>query len=265
MVAKVKRKQPAPKKPVGRPGKRPTIGTNPNLGLGYIAFESYDPHFACVALLGDGNPIPTDGYGGWQSVARIRRRGLTEWQGNNPLVIDIMIIFDGFAEGKSQESAIRQLEKMAGLEQGMREPPLLTFDSGGLVPHDATDAAHNDWVISDIKWGDADRDHRGNRTRQAATVTVMQYIEEDALSMASPAQRRRRKQNLQKKKGRAQRGAKEKRYVVGNGETLESIAAKPHSQGGLGKSSRWHELKKLNPRFRDAKRILDPGTILNMP
>lgn len=228
--------------------------------LGYIVFESYTGGYSFECLLGDGSPVVTAGYGGWQVTPRAKRRGLTEWNGNDPLAIDIPILFDGWAAGKIVEAPIGQLEKMAGLEKGMNEPPLVTFDSHGVVPHDATNASQLDWVIEGIQWGDADRNSNGDRLRQAATVTVRQHIEDDSLNLDSPANRRKKKKKQQQKKGKAQRGAKHKRYVVKAGETLEQIAAKE-----LGSSHRWRELRDLNPRFRDPKKHLPAGTIIRLP
>jgi hypothetical protein len=236
--------------------------------LGWVTFESYGTsstyRFTC--LLGDSTPNPTAGYGGWQPVSHPRRRATTEWQGNDPLAIEISLMFDGFAAARSVEGPIRQLEKMSGLEEGMGQPPFVAFDSGGVIPHDATHKPDIDWVISDLKWGDADRRlNDGARVRQAGTVTVMQVHDEDQLSAASPAAKRRRQKRRQVIRTRAQKGAKHKKYTVKDRETMESIAAKPVNQGGLGRSSRWHEIKKLNPKWRDPKRVLPLGTILTMP
>jgi hypothetical protein len=222
----------------------PAVPVFPSMGaLGYITFESYGSTdtYKCTALLGDGTPVVKDGYAGWQSVPRARRRALTEWVGNNPLTIDIPILFNGFASNSSQEAAIRQLEKMAGLDEDMGQPPYVAFDSGGVVQHDASHAGHIDWVISDIQWGDADRRDDGHRTRQAATVTMMQVPDDDRLSLASPAQKRLAKKRRQDARKRAQKGAKKKVYVVKAGETLETIAARTHEKGGLGNAKRWRD------------------------
>jgi len=241
--------------------KKPPRTTAENPGLGYITFVSYNPQFAFTCLLGDGTATPTGGFGGWNIVSRARRRGLIEWVGNDPLKIEIPLIFDAFAEddGLRIEKDIRALEKMAGLSDDIDEPPLLTFNSGGVVPHDAHDASQTDWVITDLVWGDADRNIYGNRVRQAATVTVTQHISDDALTIMTSAQRNRKAKHKKDKKS-AQKKAGEARYVVkAANETLESVAAKK-----LHDHRKWRLLRKLNPRIKDPKKILPIGTVIKL-
>ena len=232
--------------------------------LGWIEFASLENKpLRFVCLLGDGSPTPTAGYGGWIVKDRERRTGLTRWPGVGPLEMDIPVLFDSFAEGDGLkiENDIRQLEKMAGLDTGVDEPPLVMFDSAGVVPHDAHGAPQNIWVIKDIQWGDADRNQYGNRTRQAATIQVMLYVEDGVLTNESSAARRKAA-NAKKKsdKGKKKNGAKSKKYTVKNGDTLQTIAKKE-----LKKTSRWKEIVKLNKNLRDPRKKLQPGTILNMP
>lgn len=211
--------------------------------IGFVTFQSNDGKYFMECLLGDGAATPTGGYGGWESKARARRRSFTIWSGVDPLSIDIPILIDYFAEndGVQCEKDIRQLEKMAGLEEHMGEPPLITFDSGGAIPHDETDTkGKRDYVIDDIQWGDVERNEWGNRTRQAAIVKVLQFVEDDALKNVSAAQRRKGKKK-RAKRGDKKRGAKKKLYTVKSGDTLKKIA-----KHELGDSKRWHEIAKLN-------------------
>lgn len=249
----------------GLPGGKPPKKTRPKIPptgprTGFVVFESFDPHYVMECLIGDGTANPTGGYGGWEVKPRARRRGLTRWTGNEPLVIDIPILIDYFVEGdgKQGEKDIRSLEKMAGLEAGMEEPPLIQFDSGGVVPHDRHDAPHVDWVIERIEWGDGLRGVGGNRQRQAAVVTVRQYIEDDNLHNESAAQRRRRRKKNKRKKGKEKKGSKVKEYTVKKGDTLAKIAARY-----LGSSKRWQEIAKLNG-IRDPNR-LTAGQKLRLP
>lgn len=231
-------------------------------GIGWITFFSLDSsHFEFTARLGEGTPTPTAGYGGWQAIARPRRRSLTEWNGNEPLQLDIPILFDAFAEddGVKIEHDIRQLEKMAGLDLDVTEPPLVQFDSGGAVQHDVHDASQVAWVIRDITWGNATRNIYGNRTRQAVTVHAMEYVEDQVLRNDSPATRRRsQSQRNRSQRGRRSKGARQKTYVVHAGDTLGAIAARK-----LGSASRWHDIANLN-HIRDPKSIKQ-GQTLRLP
>lgn len=227
--------------------------------LGFIEFESYDPYYHFIARIGDGDVEPTGGYGGWAPTQRIRRRSLTEWPGNDPLKIDVPVLFDGLVDNTSVEDDIRQLEKMAGLEIDTGEPPLLTFDSAGVVPHDKTHASQNDWVIADLTWGKSDRNQYGHRIRQAVTVHLLLYVEDDQLRDDSSAARRRRTTKKRAAKGKKSKGARVKRYTVKAGDTLSSIAARL-----LGSPSRWHDIAAVNPSIRDPK-ALKVGQVIKLP
>lgn len=236
--------------------------------LGWIYIWSDSPPYSLTCLLGETSPTPTKGvqsYGGWEQVKRARRRSLTEWPGVEGLSQDVSIMIDNFAEGKSIEVLITQLERMAGRSRPgapEQEPPLVSFDSMGVVPHDYHREPSTEWVIGNLEWGDADRNTDGNRIRQAVTITFMEYVEDDDLAGLTSAQRKKiAKSKASVKKGKGAKGAKEKRYVVkGSTETLETIAARE-----LGKSSRWHEIQKLNPSYRDPNKIIPAGSVLTLP
>jgi hypothetical protein len=236
--------------------------------LGWIYIWSDSPPYSLTCLLGDGSPTPSKGqqaYGGWEGKKRKRRRSLTEWPGVDGLSIDVPILIDNFASGHSIEPQITQLERMAGrMRPGTpdHEPPLVNFESMGVVPHDNHREPQTEWVIANLDWGDADRNIEGNRIRQAITVTFLEYIEDDDLAGLTSAQRRKlKKQKKSVKKGKGSKGAKTKRYLVkGSNETMESIAARE-----LGKSSRWHEIQRLNPEYRDPTAVIKAGKIVNLP
>jgi hypothetical protein len=236
--------------------------------LGWIYVWSDSPEYGFLALLGETASSPTQGvqaFGGWQTIKRKRRRSLVEWLGNEPMSQDVSIMIDKFISNESVEGLITQLERMAGrLKPGApdHEPPLVHFESRGAVPHDYLREPSTEWVISDIKWGDSDRNAKGDRVRQACTITFTEYNEDDNLAGLTSAQRKKiAKSKRTAKSGKGAKKAKQKRYVVkGNNETMETIAARE-----LGSASRWHEIKNLNPKFRDPKKIIPAGTILAMP
>jgi hypothetical protein len=231
----------------------------PDPPLGKVRFVALDPFHTFIALIGDGPLPPTGGYGGWNSVARRRRRGLTVFDGNDPMKIEVPVLFDSFRSGESVEDDITELERMGGwgLPKGRNEPPLVNFDSSGVIPHDHHDNSTLDWVVEDITFGDkVERNSVGNRVRQDAIVHLMEFIEDDNLKDNSSAARRRAKKVGAKR--RKKRKSKVKLIAVKNGETVAHVAARE-----LGSSSRTREILDLNG-IRDPKSVV-PGQWLRMP
>lgn len=216
----------------------------PDPTMGYVTFRSYSPAYEFTARLGDASPSPTGGYGGWTTTPRIRKRALTEFNGVDPMTMPVVVLFDNFVNGLSVEFDILQLERMAGWgDKDGGEPPLVNFNSCGVIPHDWHDSTSHDWVIADITWGDADRNHAGNRTRQAATIQVLQYIEDDTLSDQSSAARHKAAHNK----------AKHKEYTVTEHDVKKG-GLRYIAQHQLGDSRRWKEIAKLN-NIRDPKKV----------
>jgi len=183
------------------------------------------------------------GYGGWNKVARPRRKALTEWQGRDPMSLEIPFTIDRLADGAggAVEGSIRILEKMAGIDAGDPQPPTLRLQSypSGLIPHGFGAAPHVRWVIETLGW---DREQtiinaEGQRVRQNGTITITQFVEDVHLRQLSIAGR-----------GKARKGRK-RVHVVKKGDTLGKIALKY-----LGSARKWKQIAKLN-KIRDPKRI----------
>lgn len=64
--------------------------------------------------MGDGPATPTAGYAGWEEVQRIERRSLTSFQGLPAFQQDVPIMLDGWAEDRSIERQLEEVEKLAG-------------------------------------------------------------------------------------------------------------------------------------------------------
>lgn len=224
--------------------------------MGRITFTSDSPRYQFKARLGEASPNITDGYGGWEIIPRPRRRGLVEWKGNDPRGVEIGILFDEFKQNTSVEPDIIQLEKMAGMYHPTedREPPLVIFHSNGVVPHDYHDNNALQWVITEITWGDADRNEYGNRIRQAATITLWQH---DSDHIVNTSAKKYKKPTTKITKSR------HKTHRVVKGETLATIAAYE-----LRDYKRWHEIAKKNPKHgkpRRSTKDLKVGEVLKMP
>jgi len=144
---------------------------------------------------------PTEGYAIYARVKRPQRKSLTILEGYEPMTLQVPILFDTstVADSKAVETDIQILEWMAGRgvkfktqkEGGVGTPgegnsPLIqveSFDSRGetpLVPLQfQTKSLY--WVITGIEWNKTlgsgvMRDENGYRVRQAAVVTLTEYV-----------------------------------------------------------------------------------------
>lgn len=200
-----------------------------------VVMRSARPALRLEAPLSEEEPRLTGGYASWQETARPRRVALTDYVGRSPFRQTVPILLDGFATGASVEPAIRTLEKMALPGSGRADPPVLTL--AGPLPR-----VEGDWVVETIEWGQALRDDDGNRIRQAATISLLELVEDERL-----------------KELNRRRPSRPRWYVVKRGDTLRSIAA--HQ---LGKASRWHEIARLN-HIRRLQMPRDVGKRLRLP
>jgi hypothetical protein len=207
-----------------------------------------DDPLKVVAQAGDGAPRVIDGYGRVEIVDRANRQSVTRWLGAGPVSISVPILLDGYRASRSVEGDIRALEQMAGRKgENVYEQRVITcVGPGQLVPHDGLD-----FVITGLDWGDEIVSRDGLRTRQAATVTLTQWVEPVT------------EQPLSK---RHSGGTHARSYVVKKGDTLRLISRKV-----FGSPDRWRQIMTLNkiddPRIVGTvgKRKGCAGTTLQMP
>lgn len=240
--------------------------------VGWVRIASSDPPVSILARLAADRPDVTAGYGGWQEVARPRRRPLSVWTGSPGLRMTLPILLDRFRAGVSVEREIGQLEKLALPTAADGSPPRLRFNArGGAVPHQ-----NRVWVVDTLTWGDAEMNAAGNRTRQQVTLSLLEWIADVRVTdKASSAQTRRQAAAAKSKAGASSkriRAAHGRPKVQGKptgraataadqfgaGEDLLSIAARE-----LGDADRWVEIAQLNG-LRDPRAIA-PGQELRLP
>lgn len=149
-------------------------------------------------LAGDTPPRIVEGYAKFDVVDRPSRAGLTHFLGYDPVVMEVPIRFEwqtlspgGEPEGEDIEDDIALLERMGGRGVGpgatIGRPGRVrvsTSNNGNpvpLIPRNYQPGRQNPnppvWVVSDIAWDEAPwRNRAGNRIRQLAVVTLMQYV-----------------------------------------------------------------------------------------
>jgi hypothetical protein len=156
---------------------------------GKITFKSTDPNMSFTCWLNNDGVKVTGGYGGWDVVQRPRRLSLTQWNGRDPISMDIAILIDGFASNDSVENECLILEKMAGVGgKDFNDPPVVNLE-GAAVPH-----RNQDYRITNIQWGEMIRRvSDGDRTRQEAVVSVIRDVRADKIAFLSAAQAARAK------------------------------------------------------------------------
>lgn len=191
------------------------------------------------------------GVGGWARITRPRRQSLTEWQGYEGREMRVPVIFDGFADDRSVEREIRQLEKFGRKGRGDNHPPVLTLK--GPIPH-----SDLDWVIQDIEWGRFDRRTDGQRIRQHATIIFWDFVDADITIKRKRSPAKKSRDRNRGGKGQNDNKGSRRTYTVKRGDTLSSIAARR-----LGDSSLWRKIADLND-IRDPKRIR-VGQVLRLP
>ena len=234
--------------------------------VGWVVVTASDPPVSVSARLAEDRP-DVSGYGGWDEVARPRRRPLTTFKALPGLHLTLPLLLDGWADNASVEADIASIERLGTATGSDGEPPRVRVTArGSAVPHqDRT------WVIGDIVWGDALMNGAGNRTRQQVTLTLYEYVEDLHLAEKSAAARRRTKAKARKKAGasakrivikhgKAKRAthARSASTTFGTGEDLLSIAARE-----LGDADRWVEIAQLNG-LRDP-RATTPGQEIRLP
>jgi LysM domain len=218
-----------------------TLGTfhleelNPPKGRGRYDFKG----------IMNGAPVVVAGYGGWEKIARPKRKALTEWKGREGVSIEITFMLDAALyemTGREVEQSCRELESLAGV--GVDEPPLcqLRSDPAALMPHGEHRAPHVKWFVESLTWDkDATRyNNAGNRDRAAGTLVVSQHVKDDLLSAV-----KRRKAN------KAKKGSKRKSYEVKSGDTLSEIAARKDVYGD---AKKWRKIAEAN-NIRDPNRL----------
>jgi len=205
---------------------------------GYVRLICAEFGLDVLVLLGPEPVAVTAGLGGWAVTARPRQVGMTTWEGVEPLQVQLAVMFDGYAAGASQETALGRLFSVARGDDES-EPGQLTVE-GVMLP---TVAAG--WVIEDLEYGDPIL-HPANmeRLRQPVTLTLREYVEPKFLAI--------RKSALKGSKG------KTRIIVAHKNETVAHLARRAKCT--------FKQLRALNAKLCDkANKKLKAGTKVRAP
>lgn len=227
----------------------------PRPDISTFIIRSLEDGTAFVAYFGDGAPLVTDGYGGWQITARPKEIGLTEWIGRNPMQIEIPFVIDNYSfdesdsdesPGIATEKMVRKLETLCGVG-GHSQPPVCVVNGHGVIPHDDHEApgAHK-WVVENVQWDREQELRSGDSQRRmkcGGTLIIRQYI------VASDILRRL---------GPTARAQSPDMYIVKAGDTLSKIAQKVY-----GDANKWKRIADAN-NLRDSRSLV-VGKHLRIP
>jgi hypothetical protein len=206
----------------------------------FVTITCRAPRLTVRALMDADAPAITQGYGGFEEVARPGRRSLVSWSGVPPYRMSLSLMLDGWMAGTSIEPQCVALERMASMVRAFQQPPKVRV-SGMAVPKPSMD-----WRIDELSWGDVLRDARGRRRRQQVSLTLVQAVDDTGTVQVSKAAQRRLS-------GRSVRLA-----PPGGAVALQRLAA--HE---LGQAKRWKEIARLNG-IRTPARV-KAGTVLRLP
>jgi nucleoid-associated protein YgaU len=192
-----------------------------------------------TVLRGQSPPKITGGVGGWEIVPRRRRKGMTSWQGRDPISMDLPILFDGHGIFPVDQDPDISMLRLMAVGDNFQQPPTVTIV--GFTP-----AQGVVWVINDIEWGDdvvwETDPNTGDdiRTRQDASLKLLQFVQVDTVKVIPTA---------------GVPGI----WTVEKGQTLRTIAKESY-----GNASYWTLIRDANPNVRDPENV-PVGTELRIP
>jgi LysM repeat protein len=214
-----------------------------------FTIRSDSPKISFMGEMGDGPALVTDGYGGWEVVARPQEIGITEWAGRNPMAIEIPFVIDNWfsnsnSAGINTEQQVDNLERLSGLGSHDR-PPICKVNGKGVIPHDLRISSLHRWVIENIAWSrelEIRSPSSMRRLRCGGTITIRQFIEADALDRLAAKKKTKKKKTKKKPKA--------KTHTVKANESLAHIASIHYDDAG-----KWHIIG-------DANGLRDPNSLV---
>jgi hypothetical protein len=156
----------------------------------YITIRCPAHKTAVRGLMGTDVPRITGGYGGWRQLDKPRKRGTLEYEGIEPLEMQLELILDAWGEESrvtNVDTDLVELEAMT-VPVDLNQPPPTVFVDGKAIPRDKS----TPWVITAITWGTTIRNTEGETKRQTFQMTLVQA---DAIEHARTAPKPTRARN----------------------------------------------------------------------
>jgi len=210
---------------------------------GHIRIRSSDPRISLVFLLGP-DPIKlTDGWGGWETIARPRQTAMTQWTGTPPFRLTLSVMLNGWVHNRYRDNrrgdVELKLKQLINVARGDAESP------PGICRIDGIPLPVNRWVIESMDMGDPIlRVYDGARVRQPVTITFLEYVPPEFVNL--------------RRKALAGPGPKTKVVKCKDHDTAAKVARRVHCD--------WKDIRRLNPQLvKKANQKLKKGTMLRVP
>lgn len=220
---------------------------------GWVYIWSDDPARVIHARMGEASPKIVDGYSKWELVDIPHGEALTQWNGSNPLAIELSLVWDGWRSGVSVENGVTKLEKMAGLGREDRVPAMLHWS--GNYRHDYQHDPDIDWYIETVDWGD-NMGEEGLTLRENVTVTIRAFNGGEYIKKT-----KKKKRSSGGSKSKKKCRAKVKAYRVKHSDVKGGLAG--IAKKLMGDRDCWRAIAKTN-KIRDPRKI-HAGQYLKMP
>ena len=202
---------------------------------GYVHLTCPDPPLDITVRLGPEPVKYTSGFSGWSVIERPGQTSMTIWNGTEPYLLQVGLMFDGFATDRRVWPELNALYHVA---RGDGESP------AGILTVDGIPLPQPEWVIESIEMGDPIRDAKMFATRHPAVLQLRQYVPPEFANL--------RKRALAPAKG------KTKIVKAKKGVTPAKIAKRFHCK--------WHELRGRNGlTLRKANQEIKAGTPIRVP
>jgi hypothetical protein len=183
--------------------------------------------------LGDGSSTPTAGFSGYETVPRIRKKGMTAFVGTPPFAQDVPVFLDGYRENRSIQREHDLLLSLGGSSVFWAYGPI---DRPGLR-----------YVFGDEpEFGETIKAEDGTLLRRAITLKLEEWVPTDQAG-----------QRVGPKVGVGQ--GVPLSYTTVQGDTLEKVAFKVFDH----EWRRWKEIGQKNGRS-DPHKLLPPGLELKL-
>jgi len=199
----------------------------------------------------DGEAVLTQGFGGWETVARPQRVAITRYTGNDPIGQSVPILLDAYARSGNVEPRLQGLLRQSQGQSGAA-PTVWKLDGPIFYPEKR-------WIVSGIEFGETLRVPlpfqsaagiaASALTRQRATISFLEYVRPDQIRV-------RRVKRTYKPKGK-------KKQVEAKGQSIKQLTAEYYGTSEIRVARALGKAQK--PPIRDVKKKLGKKKKIRLP